>query len=222
MVRKMAKHKTDFTNVKCCICGTDKVNIYNGIPDWRRYYGDDHNKEWDRISFACSKCNGKIRRRLPYSTNHIMKSVRNCRTGNQYPNHESTKADKSQALACELYGWIDLNKENDNHNSPLDCYDPKTGLFHQIQMRCYNRRYWRFGSFEGEWEKKFEDTVCFCISEDGKIIERIYKFLWKEIMIVKTIYVYENNSIGWYEKYRVKDEEILIRANNIWEKLNRL
>lgn len=63
---------------------------------------------------------------MPHSRNNIVKSLRDCRTGNQDPASNQAKADKSQELACKLYGWVDLNKENDNHNYPVDCYDPNT------------------------------------------------------------------------------------------------
>lgn len=220
----MARRRTDFTNVKCCICGTGETYIRHGIPDWRRYYGNSHDKEWDMVSFACSKCNAKIRNRLPDSTNNILKSVRSCRTGNHNPNHESTKAYKSQKLTCELYGWIDLNEELDNYDAPIDCYDPRTMSYHQVQMRYFSSKYlyWEFGSFKGEWKKKCEDMICICISEDGKIVERIYKFPWKEIMEIISITIYKSHIAKWCEKYRIIDEEELKNANEIWKKLNRL
>jgi len=60
--------------------------------------------------------------------------------------------------------------------------------------------------------------ICFCFSGDWKIVERIYKFLWEDIMRVKSISIYKNPSRGvqWYEKYRVKDEELLRMINDIW------
>lgn len=158
------------------------------------------------------------------------------RTGNLDPSSNQAKGDNSQELACILYGWVDLNKKNDNHNSPIDCYDPKTGLYHQVRgksLRVINRYItvegeeiyyegWMLGGLEIEWgKKKYEGMVCFCFSEDWEIIERIYRPLWEEIMRVKGITVYKNPIyvIPWYEKYRVTDEDELKKANDIWAQI---
>jgi hypothetical protein len=160
-----------------------------------------------------------------------MKSLRNCRTGNQDPNSESTKGDKSQELACRLYGWNDLNKENDNYTggTPIDCYDPKTMLYHQVQGRCYNyiSRLWAFSGFEREWIKIFEDMVCFCFSKDEKIVERIYRFPEKVVKNKKGVRIVKYDSRGnvynngWYEQYRIIDEETIKKANDICKEIIR-
>jgi hypothetical protein len=174
-----------------------------------------------KVVWFCERHSGRYNTKLPNSQNCIMKALANIRTGNQNPNHEGTKADMSQELACKLYGWIDLNKKYDNHRSQFDCYDQITGLYHQVQMRCYSagRSRWPFTSFEREWEKKFEDMVCLCISEDGKIIERIYKFPWKEITRLTGISIYKSRRVHWYDKYRVKDEDELKKAGDIWKNI---
>ena len=176
--------------------------------------------------WLCNKCHEKYAHN---SSHNIMKSLRNCRTRNQDKNSLQVKADKSQELACKLYGWIDLNKENDNYTTgtPVDCYDPKTGLYHQIQIRYYNYiiKQWSFSGFEDEWEKTFESMVCFCISKDGNIVERIYKFPDKVIKDKKGVAIVKYNSIGqlymygWYNKYGVKNEDELKKANEIWKKI---
>lgn len=199
----------------CCNCGSHGTYVDpRGYKVW-------HQHKCQKMTCTKYLCNNCYQRYDPSSTNNIIKSLANIRTGNQDPNHSGTKADKSQELACELYGWIDLNKENDNHISPLDCVDLRTGLYHQVQGRCYNYEigYWPFGNLEREWKKKFEDMVCFCFNEDWKIVERIYKFLREEIMRVKSISVYKNPSRGvqWYEKYRVEDKDELDEANKKWK-----
>ena len=159
----------------------------------------------------------------PYSTDNIKKSLRNCRKERQDPNCPMAKGEQDVDIACELYGYINLNKANDNYSSgsPIDCYDPKTGLYHQVQGRRYNYINMIWGNFSGldeEWEKEFEDMILFCKSKDGKIIERIYKIPFeKEIKKKrKGISIYKNPSRGvWYEKYRVRDEAEIERANNI-------
>lgn len=62
---------------------------------------------------------------------------------------------------------------------------------------------------------------CFCISKDGRIIERVYIIPWTEIIKRKGISVYKNPTKGilWYEKYRLKDEEELKNVNKIWNKI---
>lgn len=212
MPKKTNKQYYNRTNT-CDRCGI-KFEIATGHPE--REYDEKGNwtGRWD-----CTNCFEKYD---PNSKSNIIRSLASCRTGNQNPNHSNTKGKKSQKLACRLYGWKDLNEENDDYTTSIDCYDPKTGLYHQVQMRYYNsiERYWPFNGFEYEWEKIFEDMICFCFSKYGKIVERIYKFPWKEIMRVKGITVYKNPSKGlWYEKYRIKSEDELKKANEIWKRL---
>ena len=64
-----------------------------------------------------------------------MKSLSNRRTGNLDPNSKQVKGDNSLELARILYRWEDLNEKCDNYNTPLDCFDPKTGLYYQVQGR---------------------------------------------------------------------------------------
>lgn len=172
----------------------------------------------------CRKCHGKYDSN---SQNNIRKLLAGCRTGNQNPNSDHTKGKKSQKLACVLYGWDDLNEKYDDYTTPLDCYDPKTGLYHQVQGRYYNseRGFWHF-CLEREWIKDFEDMVCFCFSKDGKIVERIYIFPKKEIERVKSLAMVKNPTdahrnpiVPQYEKYRITDEDELNRANKIWENI---
>lgn len=76
----------------------------------------------------------------------MRKSLRNCRTGNQSPNHESTKGDNCVGLACTMYGYIDLNKKYDNYTTDIDCQDPTTGLLYQIRGKRYNHTNGRWDS----------------------------------------------------------------------------
>lgn len=157
------------------------------------------------------------------STNNVIKSMANCRTGNISPDSENAKGDKCAKLACLEFEWIDLNKKNDNYCSPIDCYDPKTGLYHQVRGKLYEPKYrsWHLTSIEGEWTKKYRDMVFYCINEDGYRIERIYIIPLQEINIRKGITIYKNPSRGaqWYEKYRVTEEELKI-SNKIYQKIN--
>jgi hypothetical protein len=179
--------------------------------------------------WLCKKCYEKDRYAKGDTNGNLQQTIRNCRTGNQCSDSYNAKADDTQELACKLYNWIDLNKENDNHTFPIDCYDPKTGLYHQIQGHNYNciERRWAHTNFAREWHKKYEDMVCFCLSKDGKTVERIYKFLKKEIDKRWSINIYKNPTVGRYgvpyvqsyEDYRITDEDELRKANDIWKEI---
>lgn len=205
----------------CDICGRDLYKLNFGTP--RREHDKD-NKETGR--WYCSSCYHKFH---PYSTNNIRKSLANCRTKNLDPNCATAKGIRYQKLACELYGWIDLNEENNNHRSPIDCYDPKTMLYYQVGGRCYDslNQLWSFKGLDREWFKIYENITCFCFSRDEKSVERIYKFPSDIIMKKTGVWIVKNpmNTAGtssiipWYEKYRVRDKDELNRANNIWNNI---
>lgn len=169
------------------------------------------NGNWD-----CLDCFQKYD---PNSANNIMKKLRNCRTGNQDPSRECTKGDRTIDLACELYGYVDLNKKYDNYDTEIDCQDEKTGLLYQIQGRQYNQKYgwWCFTHFDREQYKDYKDMICFCKSNDGNTIERIYRFPCNVIKERKSISIVKNPSRGvqWYEEYMIKDMEELKRANEM-------
>ncbi len=86
----------------------------------------------------------------PNSQANIMKSLRNYRTGNQDPKHESTKGEQDVDMICELYGYKNLNRKYNNLATPLDCLDEETGLYYQVQGRRYSSIYkcWTFTNFE--------------------------------------------------------------------------
>lgn len=184
-----------------------------------------HDKDGNYIGWVCWNCYHKFD---PNSGHNIHKSLTNCRTGNLDSNCSTSKGNRSQKLACILYEWEDLNEKYDNHRSPIDCCNPKTGSYHQVQGRNYNRRngYWPFGNFGAELEKKYETMVCFCFSEDGKIVERIYKFPLEEITRVTGVVIFKNPTdshsrpkVPTYDIYRIIDEEELKNANDIWKEI---
>lgn len=162
----------------------------------------------------------------PNSCNNIQKSLRNCRTENQDPNHSSTKGDRNLDIVCEANGYENLNKTYDNYITTIDCIDRKTGLYYQVQGICYNpiNGLWSFSHLDDEWGKRYEEMILVCNSDDGNIIERIYRIPSKEIdKKRKSIGIYKHPSKGfqWYEQYRVKDtkgEEELKRSNDILQK----
>ncbi len=149
----------------------------------------------------CLNCFNKYRYRR--DNQKLYKSIRDSRIGNQNPGTTRFVGDLCQELACRLYEWEDLHRKNDNFTTSIDFYDHKTGLFHQVQGRYYNsnKLIWSFGPFGREWNKYYKSMVCFCISDDAKMIERIYKIPIKEIKKRKSMGIYRDNIYGWYEQY---------------------
>lgn len=150
-------------------------------------------------------------------------------------NSPKAKADNSQELTCELFDVKDLNKENDNYCSPIDHSPIHEGVSITIgrelvdlsgrilQTKCalYDpiNRYWSL-DVVNEHNKDFDFLVTYCISRDGKKIERIYIIRWEEVMRHGSIKIIKNLSKGgWYRHYEIKDIEILKKANDLWEKI---
>lgn len=181
----------------------------------------DWTGRWD-----CSNC---LEEYDPNSQRNVMKLVTDRRTGNQDPNHSNAKGDKGQKLLNIWKGWSDLNEKDNDYKSPIDSIDYKTRLLYQTKCKWYDpiNRCWCFTALERELFKKFKSMLCFCISKDGKTVERLYEFT-KEVFngrtgitIVKSPTDSRGNSITpWYEQYVLKDEEELKKLNKIWKKIN--
>lgn len=164
----------------------------------------------------------------PGSWNNIRKTIANCRTGNQDPNHECTKGDITIDVVCKDRDWENLNKIYNKYNIAIDCRDKKTGSLHQVQgrslsiLRTYittkgEERYnegWIF-DFKREWKKRYKSIICVCKSKDGKKIEEIYEFPFEVIKEKTCITITKNpkrirKGDRWYGQYKVSDEEIKI------------
>lgn len=208
----------------------DRCRENDRITDDSRLYPGHARKENDKNGnwtgrWNCPKCYQKYDSN---SHNNIMKSLAGRRTGNPNPDHENIKGDNSENLVCELYGYENLNKKYDNYRTEIDCYDPKTGLYHQVRGRWYNPKYkfWGITILEMERFKKYEDIICICCSEDGNV-ERIYRFPLKLVKEkeIKHINIYRYDfkgrpyESGWYEKFRIIDIEEIKKANLILKQL---
>lgn len=186
---------------------------------WREYNREGN---WTG-NWVCGKCQ---QRYDPNSLNNIIKSMANRRTGNINPNCTSAKGDLFEELTCRWRGVKNLNIENDNYESSIDhsrdselgiiltkgkFYDPVNGLWKQECKRDHN--------------KEFHNLIFYCVSNDGKIIERIYIFPKEEIIkrigfaIVKNPTRTGGRYDQWYEKYRC-DESIVKYVNNIFQIIN--
>lgn len=221
-LRLFKEESRNYNDTKTCLKTCPKVDNKGEICG-RPLIRGNAKRERDKNGkptgkWICSKCYS-----MDYN-NLFVKPKRRCRTGQLSPDCTTLIGDKFHELACLHYGYENLNKKNDNFNSPIDCIDPRTGLFFQIKGRRYNHleRYWQFSPLDREWDKKYEDMICYCADKDMKIIDRIYRIPSYEIDRMRTITITKNPSRGgqWYEKYRVMDEKELKKANDIWKKLN--
>lgn len=122
-------------------------------------------------------------------------------------NDNRTKGDLSEAVTCNVRKIKDLNIESDNYNSPIDhSRDPELGIIDSLG-RFYDpiRKRYGFGNID-RYNNKVDYIIIYCISEDGKIIERVYIIPIYEIMQRASIYIYNNISDHWYDKYRINEK----------------
>lgn len=85
-------------------------------------------------------------------------------------------------------------------------------MINQVQGRFFDSIYgfWQF-DFREEYSKEFIDMICLCYNEDGKIVERIYIMPKSEIIMRASVSIVKyrrKKGLGWYEHYRVTDEEV--------------
>ena len=156
--------------------------------------------------------------------------VSNCRTGNQNPNSLRAKGDLIQKLANISKNLICLNKKYDNYQYPIDSICPITQLRYQIKGKWYDstNMCWAIGfkNIRNSIKRgfRFYKLILYCVSKDGKKIERLYEMPEEEVEIRDGITIWHNptnphrkHKIPWYEKYRIKDDEELDRVNKIWK-----
>lgn len=201
----------------CYKCG-DKLYPHNA----RKEYDDNGN--WSK-KWLCEKCGNKHRQRLPNGYLTLMKFLSDRRMGILSPNSTQYKGDKFEELTSRWRGVKILSRELDNYTLPYDhSRDPELGII-QTKGCLYN-------TLEGTWHnnvlndhnKKFDYLIFYCAIDtidNGTIIERIYIFPMKEIIIRTGISITKNPSRGipWYEEYRILDENILKLINDIWKTL---
>lgn len=205
------------TNI-CDICGKDllreseypKKEFINGISTGK---------------WLCNSCYGKNYRQRPGNINTLIKNMGDRRMGYQDPCSSNAKGDKFEELTNKWKEVQRLGVITDNYISPLDHTPDITGLIYQTKGKFYDyyNQIWLLGC-KNEHNKDFDYLIFYCASKDGKIIERIYIFPKEEIMKKISITVTKNPSNrngrcpngGWYEKYRVKDEDIVRKVNELW------
>lgn len=233
---KLVKNPTDQELMGARFKSYNKTNICpicrkeNNITDdsilyphnaCREYKSGKENGEW-----VCGNHRRRDYQRYdPNSRNNIIKSLRDRRIGNLDPNSIHAFSDNCEELTCVWKGVKNLNKELDCYNTPIDhTRDPELGII-QTKGRRYNPQYEMWNTDIGrEHNKKFDVVIFYCISEDGKTVERVYIFPLDEIIKRKYITIYRypsknSETLYWYKKYRIIGEDTIKKVNQIWKQI---
>lgn len=205
----------------CNRCGKKFISK----TDPRREY---INEEWtgNRICQSCYYITDYKFRKT--NRNNIIKSLANSRTGNLDNNCSTAKGNYFQKLTCVWRSTIstirvkDLNIENDNYNTSIDhSIDGELGII-QTKGKYYDpvELVWK-QDWKDEHKKNFNYMIFYCTTSDGKYIERIYIFPKEEIIRRSGIGIYKYSrgklyTKGWYEDYRINDENTIKKINEIW------
>lgn len=208
-------------NNACDTCNID-LKVAKGHP--YREYNNEGN--WTG-RWLCYSCYMRDYHRRPGTEHSLKKMMRDRRTGNLDPNSSQSKGDKFEELTCKWRRVDNLNVLNDNYSSPIDhSRDPEFGII-QTMGRLYNTIYGRWGfTCRNLYGKSFDCVICYCTDKFGRNIERIYIFPFEDVVDRQgiTITRVPTNHRGgptepWYEKYRIKDEELLNMVNDIFMRL---
>lgn len=222
------------TNI-CFRCRKDNKIIDSSIlypgQAYREY--DENEKKTGRwLCHSCWKITDYVKRQDSHYG--IIRSMAKCRTRTQDPYSEQAKGDNFEELTDIWKGAKRLSIENNRYCGPLDHSIDSEGTIYQTKGKFYNfhNQYWN-QNVENEWDKEYDYLIFYCTSKNGKDIERIYIFPKSEIDTRKSITIYKNPSqgsiyydskekpyiSGWYEKYRISDEETIKRVNKTWKKI---
>jgi len=187
--------------------------------------------------WICRKHGRKSYQRYsPNSQNNVLRSVADIRTGNLI-DYTKLLCNSCEELTEKWLGAERLSIKYDRYSRiPLD-HGPITkhisiligcelidlyGKVPQTKGKCYSPKYgWSGGSEKGE---NFDVLILYCLSVDGKKIERIYIFPKDSAkrsigIILNPTDSHGNRKISIYDNYRVTDEEEIIRVNNIYRNI---
>jgi len=221
--------KNEIKNIKlnrtetCDICGNELI-----IHRTRRecYIDGNCTGRW-----LCDKC---YQKNDPNSNHNIIKSLRDHRTNNLDPNSNSAKGDNFEELTCRWRSTVstvpveNLNKKLDNYTTPIDhSWDSELGipqtkgcLYNHLERRWYQGFKNLHNAIANGFE--FHVLILYCVGKDGKTIERIYIFPLEEIINRSSISIYKNPDPSkgtWTKDYRVKDENVIKKVNDIWKQI---
>lgn len=216
---------------------TDKSILYpkNACHDISEY-----GKKMNR--YVCVRHYGmNYGRYVPNSRNNIIKSLRDRRTGS-LKDEGNILGDNCEDLTEKWLGAKRLATKYDKYSTlPLD-HDPIQkhilimignklvdlyGKVPQTKGRHYDPTYGFWSArIVKEYNKKFDILILYCVSEDRKVVERIYIFPKEDIITISGVTICKNPTdcagdsiIGMYEKYRIIDQEELKKVNNIWKEI---
>lgn len=187
------------------------VREYDEKGDWTG--------NWD-----CPSCYEKYD---PNSLSNTKKSVAGRRTGNIDQSSTSGKGYKGEKLLCKWKGFINLNDEDNNYNSPIDCQDPVTKLYYQAKIAYYDPVNERWSQDLRNIQNLsikgfvFKSLFLFCISEDGNEVEMVLEIPEEDVIVRMGIFVAKNPSpsrIQWYKQYVLENKSELKKLNEIWKK----
>jgi hypothetical protein len=227
----------------------DRCREENNITDKSILYpGNARKFEIDKkIICYCERHSGIYRQKLPNSTDNLKKQLADCRTGNLDPNSNNAKGNNFEDLTFIWLGAKRLSVEYDKYSRlPFDhSHIPNgvsikigdklvdlSGKIPQTKGKFYDsvNRYWIL-SLTNERSKIFDYIILYCVSKDGKYIERIYIVPKIEIINSNYVKIVKNpvhfcptnrkrySYIPWYEQYRIIDKETIKMVNEIWQKI---
>lgn len=179
--------------------------------------------------WLCQNCWHNDYNKKPGSYQYMMKSLGDRRIGNQDQNHTNVIGDNFEKLSEIVFSATNLNKTNDNFNYPIDHLNNELGYF-QTKGCTYNstERCWRqhFASLHNAINNGFDFRflIIYCTNKERNIIERTYKIPKEECLKRKSIGIYKNPTnnvshpiVPWYERYRIKDEDLIKKINDTWK-----
>lgn len=196
--KEKTNRQYNLTNT-CSLCGNKLIKGYT----YKIFKEDD---SWTG-KWMCKTCYNRDYNARPYSTNNIIKSIRNIRTGNLDPNSNTAKGQIFEQVTCMTRGIRSLNIENDNYTNPFDhSKDFEYGIL-QTKGAVYNSNWdaWQ-AHFLNEHNKEFDNLIFYCTDEYMENIVRVYIFPREEIIKRSSAAIYSRIEYGWYVKYRVDEQ----------------
>jgi len=193
--------------------------------------------------WICHDCYNKdYQKNNSNSQNNIRKSLTDRRTGNLDPNSSQAKGDFFEDLTSLWLGVKRLSVEYDKYSMlPLDhstipdnTFVNISGILCDLSGKIPQTKGRLFDMIYGYWNqnvtsehgKLYDYLIFYCVSNDGKHIERVYIIPKEDVTKRTCIGIVKipkgrwgNVIIPWYKKYRITDEEAIKKVNDIWKEI---
>lgn len=173
-------------------------------------------KCYDRNYWHILNCKPKIRKLADCKPK--IRKLTGCRIG-IYWNH--IVGDLFEELTS-VWKRVEILSKLNGYSGPLDHSVDSNGIIYQTKGKIYNdiKKQWFCGQLIREWNKIFDYEIFYCVSKDGRYIERVYEFPKGVIKDKRTgISIFNNDNDHWYDQYRITNKEILILVNKIWKEI---